>query len=206
MIKVNLRNNLNGTSAIIDENTTLRDALEQAGIDYASGMTSLDGVTLQPGDIDKTFADFGVTDRCYLCVVAKAQNAAAIKVVGGVAVIESGAALETIKKVSKYRPNALKLFEGTGANKEEVFVVGAAKAGLGAINQYGASFGTATTADGNATITIAIPEGCDDPKGFVMDKVGVAILNLNKVEAQLAGAIDEIDTEMDAIEANITVM
>jgi len=206
MIKAIIGNNISRSQSIIDENTTLRDALEQANIDYAIGMTSLDGVTLKAGDLDKTFADFGIEDHCYLMNVVKADNAATIKVVGGVAVVESGAELATIAKVAKYRPKALSLFKGTGKDKEEVFKVGIAKAGTGSINQYGASYGTATNADGKATITLMIPDGTTNAKAWVMEKVGPAILNLNKVEAQFEGAIDEIDAELEAIEGNIAIL
>lgn len=205
MINVIIRSNTTQGNKITNENTTLRQVLEDAGIDYTIGMTSLDGSTLRPGDLDKTFADFGVTEKCYLMSVVKADNAAAIKIVGSVAVIESSADLETIEKVAKYRPNALKLFEGTGKDKETVFAVDAGR-GLGSINKYGVSFGAATTVDGKATVTIMIPEGTEDAKEYVKEKVGVAILNLNKVEQQFAGAVSEIDTELANIEANIRVM
>ncbi len=66
MIKVTIGNNLSRQSVIIDENTTLRTALEANNIDYTVGMTSLDGSTLGAGDLDKTFADFGITEKCYL--------------------------------------------------------------------------------------------------------------------------------------------
>lgn len=75
MIKVTMGNNVKRSSEIIDENTTLRDALESAGIDYTIGMMNLDGSTLSPGDLDKTFAEFGITDKCYLLNVVKADNA-----------------------------------------------------------------------------------------------------------------------------------
>ena len=199
MIKVTIGNNIKRNSVIIDENTTLRAALEQAGI------ASLDGVTLQAGDLDKTFASFGIAEKCYLLNVVKADNAAEIKIVGGVAVVESGATLETVKKLQKYRPNSLCLFEGTGKDKEAVFVVGAGS-GHGTIGKYGVSFGAATTTDGKATVTLMIPEGTTDPKKWVMENVGVAILNLNKVEAQFTAASEEIESELTAIEANISVM
>ena len=75
MIKVTMGNNVKRTSEILDENTTLRSALEMAGIDYTYGMMNLDGSSLSPGDLDKTFADFGITDKCYLLNVVKADNA-----------------------------------------------------------------------------------------------------------------------------------
>lgn len=75
MISVTLGNNLKRESVIIDANTTLRKALEDAGVDYTRGMMHLDGATLQPGDLDKTFADFGITEKCFLLNVVKADNA-----------------------------------------------------------------------------------------------------------------------------------
>ena len=205
MVKVVVGNNVKRETVIVDSSTTLRTVLEDAGIDYTRGVMHLDGSSLNPGDLDKTFADFGVTEKCYLLNVVKSDNAAAIKIVGGVAVIESGIDLKTLQKVSKYRPNALCLFEGSGKDKEAVFAVGTTR-GTGSISKYGASFGSATTVEGKATITMMIPEGAGDPKQWVMEQVGTAILNLNKVEAQVEPAIAEIDGELEAIEGNITVM
>ena len=76
MIKVTMGNNVKRKVEILDENTTLREALEGAEIEYATGIMNLDGSTLSPGDLDKTFADFGITEKCYLLNVVKADNAA----------------------------------------------------------------------------------------------------------------------------------
>lgn len=75
MISVTLGNNLKREQVIIDPTTTLRTALENAGVDYTRGMMHLDGASLQPGDLDKTFADFGITEKCFLLNVVKADNA-----------------------------------------------------------------------------------------------------------------------------------
>lgn len=206
MIRAIIGTTTNTRAYTIDENTTLRHAFEEAGIDYSIGMPSLDGSTLRPGDLDKTFADHGITESCYLMCVVKATNAAVIKIVGNVAVVESDAQLDAIEKLQKYRPEALRLYDGTGKDKEEVFAVCAAPKGNGSINRYGASFGTATTVDGNAIITLAIPEGTSDPKKWAVDTIGTAILNLNKVEAQFAAKIDEIDAELADIESNISLL
>ena len=77
MIKVTIGNNLKRESVIVDATTTPRAVLEDHGIDYTRGVMHLDGATLQPGDIDKTFADLGITEKCYLLNVVKADNAAA---------------------------------------------------------------------------------------------------------------------------------
>ena len=75
MIKVTVGNNVKRESVIVDENTTLRTVLEDNGIDYTSGTMHLDGSSLKPVEIDKTFADLGITEKCYLLNVVKADNA-----------------------------------------------------------------------------------------------------------------------------------
>jgi len=76
MIKVTMGNNVKRKDEIVEETTTLREALELAEIDYTTGIMNLDGSTLSPGDLDKTFADFGIKEKCYLLNVVKADNAA----------------------------------------------------------------------------------------------------------------------------------
>ena len=75
MIKVTIGNNVKRTSEILDENTTLREALEDAEIDYTRGTMNLDGSSLNPGDLDKTFAEMGIKEKCFLLNVVKADNA-----------------------------------------------------------------------------------------------------------------------------------
>lgn len=75
MVKVIVGNNLERRNVIVSENTTLRKVLEDAGIDYSRGNFQLDGSTLRPGDMDKTFADFGIRESCFLIGVAKQDNA-----------------------------------------------------------------------------------------------------------------------------------
>jgi len=75
MIKVVVGNNVKRESVIVDSSTTLRTVLEDAEIDYTTGVMHLDGATLQPGDLDKTFEDFGIVEKCFLLNVVKADNA-----------------------------------------------------------------------------------------------------------------------------------
>lgn len=75
MVKVTVGNNLKRETVIEDPNTTLRTVLERAGVDYRRGITTLDGSTLNPGDLDKSFADHGITEKCFLLNVVKADNA-----------------------------------------------------------------------------------------------------------------------------------
>ena len=75
MVKVVVGNNVKRETVIVDSTTTLRTVLEDAGIDYTRGVMHLDGSSLNPGDLDKTFVQFGITEKCFLLNVVKADNA-----------------------------------------------------------------------------------------------------------------------------------
>ena len=75
MIKVVVGNNVKRETVIVDANTSLRTVLEDANVDYTRGVMHLDGSSLNPGDLDKTFASLGITEKCYLLNVVKADNA-----------------------------------------------------------------------------------------------------------------------------------
>ena len=80
MIKVVVGNNVKRESILIPPTTTLRGALEQGGIDYSRGVMHLDGSSINPGDLNKTFAELGYDgstgrDKCFLLNVVKADNA-----------------------------------------------------------------------------------------------------------------------------------
>lgn len=73
MIQLKIGNNMKRDTVLVDENTTLRQALENAGINYGVGVTTLDGCPLKPGDMDKSFASFGITEKAMLLNVVKAD-------------------------------------------------------------------------------------------------------------------------------------
>ncbi len=75
MIKVTVGNNVKREAVIIDPSTTLRSCLEANGVDYTRGVMHLDGSSLNPGDLDKSFTDFGINEKCFLLNVVKADNA-----------------------------------------------------------------------------------------------------------------------------------
>ena len=75
MVKVVVGNNVKRETVIVDSSTTLRTVLEDVGIDYTRGTMHLDGASLNPGDLDKTFAQHGITEKCFLLNVVKADNA-----------------------------------------------------------------------------------------------------------------------------------
>ena len=129
---------------------------------------------------------------------------AKIKVVGEAAVVISELKLADIEKVGKYRPDKLTL-RSDDEKKSPIFKVGVSSNRMGEIGAFGASFGAAD-ADGFATITVAplAAEG-DDLKEAVAEKIGPAILHLNKLEEALPAVIAEIDAEHEAILGNIEI-
>lgn len=76
MIQVTIGTNTNRRKVTVDPNTTIKTVLEANDVNYAVATLHIDGATLQPGDLNKTFSEFGITDSCYLIAVVKADNAA----------------------------------------------------------------------------------------------------------------------------------
>ena len=131
---------------------------------------------------------------------------ARITIAGDAVVVTSTLKLEEYKTIEKYRPKALTLMGGEDG-KEPVFHV--STSGSGDINQYGASFVSAThDENGYATITLTgVCKGAHgDIKEWVADNLGAAIINLNKLEAQLPAVLDEINREKADVMSNISVM
>ena len=75
MIKVVVGTNLKRETKIVNSSVTPRQLLEEVGVDYTRGCVNMDGTTLTPGDLDKTFAQHGITEKCYLLQVVKTDNA-----------------------------------------------------------------------------------------------------------------------------------
>lgn len=75
VVSVVVGNNAGRNTKSVESNETLRKTLEDNNVDYTRGMTMLDGSPLQPGDLDKTYEDFGIKKSCYLLNVIKTDNA-----------------------------------------------------------------------------------------------------------------------------------
>lgn len=75
VINVTVGNNVKRKTVSVSSSATLRSVLESAEVDYTRGTMHLDGSTLNPGDLSKTFDQLGITDKCFLLNVVKADNA-----------------------------------------------------------------------------------------------------------------------------------
>ena len=130
---------------------------------------------------------------------------AKIVIAGDAIVVTSAMKLEDIKTIEKYRPNALTLMGGEDG-KEPIFAIGTTE-GCGNINQVGASFGRESH-DDDKYATITMVAGCatdGDIKEWVADRIGTAIINLNKIEEKLPAVLEEIAAEKAEVMSDITV-
>lgn len=74
MIRVTIGTNTNRKSITLNPNTTIREALEDNNIDYSTGGIHLDGLAIAGSDLDKSFAEYGIEESCYLVSVVKADG------------------------------------------------------------------------------------------------------------------------------------
>jgi len=108
--------------------------------------------------------------------------------------------LETVKK---YRKAALAIIDPE--TKEKLFKVGI---GIGScsMSDYGIYFGGVSNDEHKlATATLPIPCDVEDAKEYVLDKAGLVLTNLSKIEEGIAEALDAIKADRTKIAENITV-
>ena len=126
---------------------------------------------------------------------------AKVTIAGNSYVVTSAISMADLETVKKYRPSALAITDPE--TKETLFRVGI---GSSSISDYGISFGGVSNDDEKlATATLPIPSDVEDAKEYVLDRAGLAIANLNKVEEVIVDALEEIRAERDSIAANIRV-
>lgn len=207
--KVSVSNGTDGEVITAESSRTLRSLLEEAGLNYQRGLLQFNGDILGKSALDSTLDD--VVDNPdqtqVLRVTVKAENAAdeaTAVVTGSALVITSSATPEQLKTMKKYRPQALKLFDGEGSAKKEIFMVSIGP-GAGFISKDGAVFSERTNKNGKATITMDIPEDVADVKEWAADMLGVSILNLRKTEKQFAAMLADVQKEKEAVAAAIVV-
>lgn len=75
IVNVKIGTNLNRETISVTSDKTIRELLEQQGINYATTTIFLDGDTIKAGDMDKTLNDFNIADTCYIIASQKTENA-----------------------------------------------------------------------------------------------------------------------------------
>ena len=74
MIQVTLGTNTDREKILVDPSTTIRTVLEDNDIDYAAGAVRLDSNPIGGEELDKSFTEHGIEEKCYLIVVVKANG------------------------------------------------------------------------------------------------------------------------------------
>jgi len=124
-----------------------------------------------------------------------------VTIAGSSYIVTSSVTLADLETVNKYRPSALTITDPD--SKEILFKVGT---GSNSISIYGISFGGISNDGGKlATTTLMIPSDVENAKEFVLDKAGLAIANLEKIESSIGGVLEEIRAERNALSERIMV-
>ncbi len=125
-----------------------------------------------------------------------------IIIAGSCFVVTSEVSMVDIELCKKYRPKALKIVDEE--TKEELFAIGTGSNNLG---EFGISFGGVSNDEQKlATVTMPIPCDVEDVTEYVADKAGAATINLNRIEAVITYALEEIRAERKQVTDNITVV
>jgi len=127
---------------------------------------------------------------------------AKIAIAGSSYIITSMVSMADFEMIKKYRPSVLALVDAE--TKETLFRVGI---GSDSISDYGISFGGVSNNETKlATATLSIPYDVEDARAYVLDKAGLVLANLNKVEAGITNALEEIRVERDTVANSISVI
>lgn len=130
------------------------------------------------------------------------ENTAKIHIMGAAAVLVSGVKLDDWKRVKKYAPEALKIVDENG---DAVFRITPGEGG-GSVDEHGICWGTYTSEEGCATVTVLLDDDVEDKKAAIVDVMGTAILDLMELEKKIPSVLDEIRQKEQAVEACITVV
>jgi hypothetical protein len=126
---------------------------------------------------------------------------AKVTIAGNSYVITSAVSMADLETVKKYRPTALAITDPE--TKETLFKVGI---GSNSVTDFGISFGGVSNDEAKlATATLPIPSDVEEAKEYVLDKAGLALANLNKVESGIANALKDIRTERDTVAQSIKI-
>ena len=126
---------------------------------------------------------------------------AKVTIAGNSFVVESAVSMADLETIQKYRPSVLTITDPD--TNEALFRV---SLGSSFVTDYGIIFGGVTNDDAKrATATLPIPPDVEDAKEYVLEKAGLALANLNKIEAGIATALEEVKAERNAIAENIVV-
>ena len=203
MVKITLITSNPKEVDIVPETMTVREFLEKHNVNYGMASTSIDGVPLPAGGMDMSFMEHQIQDRAIVTTLPNKDNGAQAIVVGSSCVVKSTLTPDDIKRIKKFHPEALVMEDEGG---EPVFAIDIDETMPGSINNNGACFGSATSSDGKATITVVLDPATENTEDLVYERLGRALMYLKDMEEQLAEVIPDLDTEEREIRSMIVRM
>ena len=203
MIKVVVITAAGRKTDIFEETKTPKDILDYFDIDYSAATNSLDGVKLDVAGMNKSLRELGVAKECRLSSIVKIDNAAKVVVTGAAAVLTSDVKLEDWKRIQKYESEALTLVD---ADTDEVVFRVAVDDGPGSVNEYGVMFGNVVNNEGKATATVLLDPSVEDKAELVREQIGSALLELNELEKEIPGILQDIEAKEKEINEHIVLM
>jgi hypothetical protein len=196
MIKVQVGTNTDRKEVLVNPEMTPKQLFKKEDISFATAVVYLDGVTLKHGEMDKSFAQLGVTDTALLTAVVKIQDGAVLKTIGRAVVITSKVKLDDLHKMGKYNPSALV----TKRDDKEVF--GISSGVLPSLSNNGVTFND-SDAEGFARVTLIVPDSVEDTKEYVKERYTIVITELNNLEAAIEGKLKELNEMFTKAEASM---
>jgi hypothetical protein len=123
---------------------------------------------------------------------------AKVAIVGDNFMLISSVKAATIKKLARYRPEALQSIESEGQEKKTTFVI--RMGSTPSCNRHGVNF-TGETTNGEACITLPFPKDIkpEDKTAYVTDVVMDVLPALNKLEAAIAEAEVALAQDMETV-------
>lgn len=201
MIKVTIVANGGRKSVMAQENETVKQTLEKNDATIGNASVSIDGAVLGAGQINKSYSELGVNDHCVVSVMANKEGAAKATIVGSAAVIASQLTPEQIQRFEQWHPELLTMVDEAD---DPVYGIAYDENGPGSINANGAVFGSATDAEGHATITVVLDPTSENLEDLVYNKLGGALLKLKELEDSLLEKVGMLDEEETVIRSQIT--
>lgn len=127
---------------------------------------------------------------------------ASITIAGSCFVVTSEITMADLELVRKHRPKALKIVDEE--TKEDLFAVGI---GSGSLSDYGVSFGGVSNDELKlACVTLPIPPDVEEATVYVAERAGVAVVNLNRIEAGIDEVLADIQAEQQRVTDSIKVI
>lgn len=124
-----------------------------------------------------------------------------ITIVGNQICITSAYTNNELNKVKRNRPDALKLYEGTGQERHPVFSI--STDATGGMNNSFLCFGAGDCdINGKAIVMLPIPGIQDTPektKAAVAEQIGIRALYAKQIEQQIDAAITAINNEQNSV-------